>query len=798
MAKQFLTNLNLNKNELQNARIQNLATAPSSPVVGQLYFNTVDGQLHVYDGTAWVALAAGGNVTEAINAAITALDLANTYDSIGSASAAESAANSYTDGEITTALSTAQGYADTAEADAKLYADGLAANYDAAGSAASAEANAATYTNTVASGLTSDIATAKSEAIAAAEGYTDAAVAALVDAAPATLDTLNELAAALGDDPNVITNLTSIASGKQDALTAGTGITIDPETDTISVTANSYDAFGAASSAQTAAEAYADGVAATAEADAKAYADSLATNYDAAGSASSSAATAEQNAKDYTNTVASGLSSDISDAQTAAQNYADTAASTAAATAYTNAVAYTDSAISAIDLAYTTDDVTEGTNLYFTQARARGAVGIGDATLEYNSATGNFTANTSVMATVNYVDSEISQVSVDTTSEINAAALDLATDYIARIDTSANTVTAAYQAADTALEASLTQDFQDADNVVLSTLRSEIQSAAAGLDVKESVRVATSGNITLSGTQTIDGVAVVAGDRVLVKGQTSASENGIYVAAAGAWSRATDADEPSELNAGTFVFVEEGTSGGDTGWVVSTNNPVVIGTDAMNWTQFSGAGVITAGTGLAQDGTVFSVVAGDGITVDGSGVSIASDYAGQTSIDTVGTITSGTWNGSTVDVAHGGTGATTLTSGEYLVGNGTGAIQSVSSIPGSDISGDISGNAENVTGTVAVENGGTGATTAAGARSNLGATTKYALNNGSLTPTSGIVTFTVSHNLNTSDVTAQMRDLSNGALVEADVVIADANTVTISWNSSTVVSADSYRVVVTG
>ncbi len=796
MAKQFLTNLNLNKNELQNARIQNLATAPSSPVVGQFYFNTTDSQLQVYTGVTngWVALAAGGNVAEAINNAIAALDLANTYDAIGSADAAEVAAKLYTDGEIATALTTAQGYADSAEADAKAYADGLAVNYDAAGSAASAQANAASYTNTVASGLTSDIATAKSEAIAAAETYTDAAVAALVDAAPATLDTLNELAAALGDDPDVITNLTSIASGKQDALTAGTGITIDGDTDTISVTPNTYDAFGAAAAAQTAAEGYADTAAATAEADAKTYADGLAVNYDAAGAA----ATAEQNAKDYTNTVATGLSSDIANAAGTAYTNATSYADTAAGTAYTNAVAYVDTAIGNIDLTYTTDDVTEGTNLYFTQARARGAVSADNVYIDYNASTGEFTLDTANAATVAYVDGEISQAAIDTTFEINAAALDLANDYVARIDASANTVTAAYQAADSALEASLTQDFQDADNVVLSTLRSEIQSAAAGLDVKESARVATTADITLSGTQTIDGVAVVAGDRVLVKNQATASQNGLYVVAAGAWSRAADADEPAELNAGTFVFVEEGSVNADTGWVVSTNNPVVIGTDAMAWTQFSGAGVITAGNGLTQDGTQFSVVAGSGITVDGSGVSIADDYTGQTSIDTVGTITSGTWNGTTIDVAHGGTGATSLTSGEYLVGNGTGAVQSVSSIPGSDISGDISGNAANVTGTVAIENGGTGATTAAGARANLGATTKYAENNGSLTPASGIVTWTVAHALNTSDVTVQMRDASTNAVVEADIVITNANTVTVSWNAAATVSADSYRVVVTG
>lgn len=792
MAKQFLTNLNLNKNELQNARIQNLATAPSSPVVGQLYYNTSDNQLHVYDGTAWVALAAGGNVADAINAAITALDLANTYDAKGAAAAAQTAAESYADG-LAVNYDIA-GAAATAQTNAEMYAAGLASNYDAAGSAATAEQNAKDFTNTVATSLTADIATAKSEAIVAAETYTNTAVAALVDAAPATLDTLNELAAALGDDPGVITNLTAIASGKQDALTAGTGISIDINTDTISVTPNTYDAYGAASSAQTSAQAYADSAAIGAETSAKAYADGLAVNYDAAGAAS----TAEQNAKNYANTVATGLGMDITMAQNAAQTYADAAASSAAGTAYQNAVSYTDSAIAAIDLTYTTDDVTEGTNLYFTQARARGAVSADNVYISYNSTTGQFSLDTANAATSASVDEVYNLLSADIVSGITTAAQSITNNYTAADSTLSTNLTAAYQAADNAVVTSLTQDFQDADNVVLSTLRSEISAAAQGLDIKNSARVATTGNITLSGTQTIDGVAVVAGDRVLVKNQTNAAENGLYVVASGSWSRAVDADEPAELNAGTFVFVEEGTVGADTGWVVSSNNPVTIGTDAMNWTQFSGAGVLTAGNGIDQTGTVLSVVAGSGITVDGSGVSIASDYAGQTSIDTVGTITTGVWNGSTIPVTHGGTGNTFFTAGSYLVGGGTGFLTSVTSIPGEDISGDISGNAANVTGTVAIENGGTGATTAAGARSNLGATTKYAVNNGSLTPASGIVTFTVTHNLGTSDVTAQMRDLATGALVEADTVITDANTVTISWNSATTVSADSYRVVVTG
>jgi hypothetical protein len=798
MAKQFLTNLNLNKNELQNARIQNLAAAPLTPVSGQIYYNTVDSVLYYYDGAAWQQLAIGGSVTEAINSAITDLDLDNTYDALGSADSAQANAATYTN-TVASGLTTDIANALTS---ANSYADGLASNYDAAGDADQALADSKTYTNTVASGLTTDIANAKSEAIASANGYTDNAVAALVDSAPATLDTLNELAAALGDDPDVITNLTAVASGKQDALTAGTGITIDSETDTISVTAGTYDAAGSA---------------ATAEQNAKDFTNTTATSLSSDIVAAEASALADS--KTYTNTVASGLQTDIDNAvanifatsegdglevvegvlnvdlgtgldfdgtgqvkidRTTVDTWYDAAG--AATSAQSNAASYTDQAVS--------DSANTVTAAYQSYANTK----------ETNITAAYEAADTALASDISNVASDLASAETQLGTDISNA-IQTSKDYTNTVQTALasdiSNVASDFAAADTALEASLTSDFQAADNVVLSTLRSEIAAAAEGLDVKESVRVATTENITLSGLQTVDGVSLAAGDRVLVKDQTAQATNGIYVVVdGGAWTRSTDADEPTELNAGTFVFVEEGTANSDSGFAVSSDNPITIGTDAMVWTQFSGAGTVVAGNGIDKTGSTLSVVAGDGITVDGSGVSIASDYSGQASIDTVGTITTGTWEGDTIDVAHGGTGATSLTG--YVKGSGTDALTASSTIPGSDISGDISGNAANVTGTVAVENGGTGATTAAGARSNLGATTKYSANNTSLTPSAGVVTWTVTHNIGTLDVTVQMRDLSNNALVEADVVVTSTNVVTISWISSSTVSADSYRVVVVG
>lgn len=134
-----------------------------------------------------------------------------------------------------------------------------------------------------------------------------------------------------------------------------------------------------------------------------------------------------------------------------------------------------------------------------------------------------------------------------------------------------------------------------------------VDSVAQGLDVKESVRAASTGTLTLSGEQTIDGVSVVDGDRVLVKNQGTGSANGIYVASTGAWARADDADSDAEVTSGMFCFVEEGTTLGDSGWVLTTNDPITVGTTALVFTQFSGAGTYTAGNGLDLTGAEFSV-----------------------------------------------------------------------------------------------------------------------------------------------------------------------------------------------
>lgn len=179
-----------------------------------------------------------------------------------------------------------------------------------------------------------------------------------------------------------------------------------------------------------------------------------------------------------------------------------------------------------------------------------------------------------------------------------------------------------------------------------------VDAVASGVDPKASVRAATTANITLSGAQTIDGVSVIAGDRVLVKNQSTGSQNGIYVAAAGAWSRATDADTDAEVTAGMFTFVEEGTVAAGYGYVLTTPNPIVVGTTALTFSPFSSAGSISGTTNR--------------ITVTAGVVDISALYVGQTSLTTLGTITTGVWNGTKVAEGYGGTNQSTYTTGDTL------------------------------------------------------------------------------------------------------------------------------------
>jgi hypothetical protein len=286
-----------------------------------------------------------------------------------------------------------------------------------------------------------------------------------------------------------------------------------------------------------------------------------------------------------------------------------------------------------------------------------------------------------------------------------------------------------------------------------------VDAFAAGITWKQAVRAASTVDITpLSGLLTVDTITLVAGDRVLVKNQGTASQNGIYIASASTWQRAEDANTWTEF-VGAITFVDGGSQAGSA-WFCTAQPGGTVGVTANNWSVFSVSATYSAGTGLSLIGSTFSITntgvsatnygsasqvgtftvnaqgqltaaSNTAIAINGNQITsgtVGSSYisGSYTGITGVGTIAAGTWNANAVTVAYGGTGATTFTAG-YLKANGTNAFGTVSSIPSSDITGlgtmsTQNANAVAITGgtisglssPLAVASGGTGAATLTG------------------------------------------------------------------------------------
>ena len=255
-----------------------------------------------------------------------------------------------------------------------------------------------------------------------------------------------------------------------------------------------------------------------------------------------------------------------------------------------------------------------------------------------------------------------------------------------------------------------------------------LQSYAAGISWKQPCAVATLANITLLGLQTIDGYTTLAGDRVLVKNQSTAANNGIYIASATAWTRSLDANTWNELIS-AISFIEYGTQAGGA-WFCTAQPGGTLGVTAVNWSQFTTSATYSAGTGLTLTGSQFSITPVGTAGTYGSASQvpvIVTNASGQvssvtnTSIAITGSQVSGNISGNAanvtgiVAVANGGTGASTLTG--YLYGNGTSAVTASTSIPTTALSGTVT-NAQlanssiTVNGT-AISLGGSGTITAA-------------------------------------------------------------------------------------
>lgn len=301
-----------------------------------------------------------------------------------------------------------------------------------------------------------------------------------------------------------------------------------------------------------------------------------------------------------------------------------------------------------------------------------------------------------------------------------------------------------------------------------------VDAARSGLDVKASVRVATAAHLSAftrvgnvltadaNGALVVDGATVALNDRVLVKDETNSNApfNGIYTVTATGdagtpWvlTRSTDADSNAEVTAGMFTFVAEGTVNADSGWVLTTNDTITLGTTNLAFVQFSGAGQITAGNGLTKTGnTIDAVGTADRITVNADSIDIAATYAGQSSITTLGTIGTGTWEATDVGVAHGGTGASTAADARTNLGDTTAGFDTTTPV--------------------------------------LARVAAKTVGNGT------DLSFTITHNFGTRDVVVQVFDNATYDTVFADTVRSSTTAVTVSFSAAPATNA--YRVVITG
>ena len=259
-----------------------------------------------------------------------------------------------------------------------------------------------------------------------------------------------------------------------------------------------------------------------------------------------------------------------------------------------------------------------------------------------------------------------------------------------------------------------------------------VDAVAEGLHIHASVQAATTAAITGSVTydngtsgvgatlttdtpiNTLDGYSLVNGDRILIKNQANTGHNGIYIRTSSTvFTRAADFNTVAEIASGDFLFVSNGTVNGKTGWV-NTSKSITVGTTAVVFEQFSGAGTYIAGSGLAFTGNTIDIVlqtngglevvsdelglksttAGSGltfssgvlniggtadrITVNNDSIDISGTYVGQNTITTLGTISTGAWQGTTIATIYGGTGNTSYSIGDILVGAAANALNKLS------------------------------------------------------------------------------------------------------------------------
>ena len=628
MARLFVTGINLNKNELQNARIHNLSSAPSSPVAGQIYFDTTANVLSFYNGTEWVPASGSTEVIQDVigSSVIGGTGLTATYD--------DNAGNTTIDLDNTAV--TAGNYGTTAAKTASFTVD------------------------------------AQGRLTAASEQDIQIATSQVTDLAEFIDDTVGDAVTGLvqageGIDVTYDDNAGTLTIAGEDASTSNKGIA-SFNTDDFNVTAGDVE--------------LEDTVVKTVTTDSGALTPSS-----------------------HGFSILGGEGLDVTHTGTSITVAGEDATSSNKGIA----------SFDATDFTVTSGAVTLNVDRIEDAVDNLIIAGTGlDKT--YNDGAGSLT------------------IDIDSTVTTNNGAQTLTNKTLG----AGNSLSSDLNANNNKITGLATPT-----NATDAATKGYVDSTAIGLDVKLSVRVATTANIDLTADlengDVLDGVTLATGNRVLVKNQTDQTQNGIYVvASSGAASRSEDANSDAEVTAGLFTFVEEGTVNGNTGYVLTSDNPITLGSTNLVFSQFSGVGTFTAGAGITLAGTEFSV-----------------------------------------DV--------TPTSGNASLTNTGGAVEVKTN----------TNDGLEVTASGLGINNGTGLTFAAGAlvfdTANGYGTRKLAFNVGDGAATS----YAVTHSLATRDVSVHVyENASPYAQVEADVEHTDSNNLTVKF--SVAPTSNQYRVVVVG
>jgi hypothetical protein len=356
-----------------------------------------------------------------------------------------------------------------------------------------------------------------------------------------------------------------------------------------------------------------------------------------------------------------------------------------------------------------------------------------------------------------------------------------------------------------------------------------VDQIASGLYGHAEAEVVALTNQTLSGLPTVDGITLTDAQYILLTGQTTGSQNGLWQVHSGAWTRPTEMPAGASIRSGAVIFIRQGTTYINSQFALTGTGAITVDTTAQNYIQINGASEITAGAGLTKTGNTIDIVGTTNrIIVNTDSIDISSSYVGQTSITTLGTVTTGTWHGTAISEVYGGTNQTGYALGDILYASATNTLLklggnttttrkflrqtgngSISASPAWDtlVAADYP-----VMGAASSGSGGTqGAVPAptAGQQTYFlrGDATWVAISGGGTvnkfsgtfpgTVGSAPYNYTIAHSLGTADLSVTLYDISvsPAAVILADITV-DATNIYVSF--STAPTTNQYRVVATG